>query len=63
MKITRINATKVTVPLEAPLRHDGTVPGSYPYDQDALRPVWTPTIPSDRWADPQDSRQPENILF
>jgi len=27
--------------------------GSYPYDQDPLRPGWTPTIPNDRWADPQ----------
>ena len=26
--------------------------GSYPYDQDPLRPGWTPTIPNDRWADP-----------
>ncbi|HJP92478.1 MAG TPA: enolase C-terminal domain-like protein [Pyrinomonadaceae bacterium] len=33
--------------------------GSYPYDQDPLRPGWTPTIPSDRWADPQDARVPE----
>lgn len=27
--------------------------GSYPYDQDPLRPGWTPTIPNDRWADPR----------
>lgn len=33
--------------------------GSYPYDQDPLRSGWTPTIPNDRWADPQDSRIPE----
>ena len=33
--------------------------GSYPYDQDPLRPGWTPTIPNDRWADPQDARAPE----
>src|SRR5437868_4570060 len=33
--------------------------GSYPYDQDPLRPGWTPTIPNDRWADPQDARVPE----
>ncbi len=26
--------------------------GSYPYDQDPLRPGWTPTIPNDRWANP-----------
>jgi glucarate dehydratase len=32
--------------------------GSYPYDQDPLRPGWTPTIPNDRWADPDDRRQP-----
>ncbi|MGH9760929.1 MAG: enolase C-terminal domain-like protein, partial [Blastocatellia bacterium] len=30
--------------------------GPYPYDQDPLRPGWTPTVPNDRWADPQDSR-------
>ena len=29
--------------------------GSYPYDQDPLRPGWTPTIPNDRWADPSSS--------
>ena len=33
--------------------------GSYPYDQDPLRPGWTPTIPNDRWADPHDSRIPQ----
>ena len=33
--------------------------GSYPYDQDPLRPGWTPTIPNDRWADPLDARTPE----
>jgi len=32
--------------------------GSYPYDQDPLRPGWTPTIPNDRWADPNDKRVP-----
>jgi glucarate dehydratase len=32
--------------------------GSYPYDQDPLRPGWTPTIPNDRWADPTDERHP-----
>jgi glucarate dehydratase len=36
--------------------------GSYPYDQDPLRPSWTPTIPNSRWADPADSRQPTGIL-
>lgn len=33
--------------------------GSYPYDQDPLRPGWAPTIPNDRWADPKDARVPE----
>jgi glucarate dehydratase len=33
--------------------------GPYPYDQDPLRPGWTPTIPNDRWADPRDSRIPQ----
>lgn len=33
--------------------------GSYAYDQDPLRPGWTPTIPNDRWADPRDARIPE----
>lgn len=32
--------------------------GSYPYDQDPLRPGWAPTIPNDRWADPLDARVP-----
>ena len=32
--------------------------GSYPYDQDPLRPGWSPTIPNDRWADPLDARVP-----
>lgn len=32
--------------------------GNYPYDQDPLRPGWTPIIPNDRWADPQDERRP-----
>src|SRR5438105_3349126 len=36
--------------------------GSYPYDQDPLRPGWTPTIPNHRWADPTDARQP-SITF
>jgi glucarate dehydratase len=30
--------------------------GSYPYDQDPLRPGWAPLIPNDRWADPRDER-------
>jgi glucarate dehydratase len=32
--------------------------GPYPYDQDPLRPGWTPTIPNERWADPTDARSP-----
>ena len=32
--------------------------GGYPYDQDPLRPGWTPTVPNDRWADPNDARTP-----
>lgn len=32
--------------------------GGYPYDQDPLRPGWTPTIPNNRWADPADSHTP-----
>ena len=32
--------------------------GNYPYDQDPLRPGWTPTIPNNRWADPSDDRSP-----
>ncbi len=32
--------------------------GGYPYDQDPARPGWTPIIPNDRWADPDDDRCP-----
>jgi glucarate dehydratase len=32
--------------------------GPYPYDQDPLRPGWTPTIPNTRFADPADERRP-----
>lgn len=32
--------------------------GSYPYDQDPLRPGWTPLVPNQRWADPADERTP-----
>jgi glucarate dehydratase len=32
--------------------------GPYPYDQDPLRPGWTPLIPNQRWADPTDDRIP-----
>ena len=28
--------------------------GSYPYDQDPGRPGWTPLVPNDRWANPND---------
>lgn len=37
--------------------------GGYPYDQDPLRPGWTPTIPNNRWADPSDSRTPTGTGF
>ncbi len=30
--------------------------GNYPYDQDPGRPGWTPTVPNQRWADPEDDR-------
>ena len=33
--------------------------GSYPYDQDPLRPGWTPLLPNERWADPADASVPE----
>ena len=33
--------------------------GPYPYDQDPLRPGWTPLVPNERWADPDDARVPE----
>jgi glucarate dehydratase len=33
--------------------------GPYPYDQDPLRPGWTPLVPNERWADPKDARVPE----
>lgn len=32
--------------------------GTYPYDQDPLRPGWTPLLPNQRWADPHDDRTP-----
>ena len=32
--------------------------GPYPYDQDPARPGWTPLVPNDRWADPDDDREP-----
>lgn len=33
--------------------------GGYAYDQDPLRPGWSPIIPNNRWADPNDSRTPQ----
>jgi len=33
--------------------------GGYPYDQDPLRPNWSPIVPNNRWADPADDRTPE----
>ncbi|HEV2348624.1 MAG TPA: enolase C-terminal domain-like protein [Terriglobia bacterium] len=33
--------------------------GPYPYDQDPMRPGWTPTVPNTRWADPGDDRNPK----
>jgi glucarate dehydratase len=33
--------------------------GGYPYDRDPLRPEWTPLVPNERWADPNDARVPE----
>ncbi|HET8655671.1 MAG TPA: enolase C-terminal domain-like protein [Longimicrobiaceae bacterium] len=32
--------------------------GGYPYDQDPLRPGWTPLVPNGEWADPLDERVP-----
>jgi glucarate dehydratase len=32
--------------------------GPYPYDQDPLRPRWSPLLPNNRWADPADARVP-----
>jgi glucarate dehydratase len=32
--------------------------GAYPYDQDPLRPGWSPLIPNQEWADPLDGRAP-----
>jgi glucarate dehydratase len=33
--------------------------GSYSYDQDPLRPGWTPTVPNNRWADPNEASSPK----
>lgn len=33
--------------------------GGYAYDQDPLRPGWSPIVPNNRWADPNDDRTPE----
>jgi glucarate dehydratase len=32
--------------------------GTYPYDQDPLRPGWSPILPNTDWADPADVRVP-----
>jgi len=32
--------------------------GGYPYDQDPGRPGWTPIVPNDRWADPNQDHPP-----
>jgi glucarate dehydratase len=37
--------------------------GNYPYDRDPLRPGWTPIIPNDRWADPNDDRCPQGSIM
>jgi glucarate dehydratase len=37
--------------------------GDYPYDQDPLRPGWAPTIPNNRWADPEDARPPADMRY
>jgi glucarate dehydratase len=36
--------------------------GNYPYDQDPGRPGWTPLVPNDRWADPDDDK-PVQVPF
>ena len=36
--------------------------GPYPYDQDPGRPGWTPILPNDRFADPNDAR-PVSVPF
>ncbi|MGH7574952.1 MAG: enolase C-terminal domain-like protein [Longimicrobiales bacterium] len=33
--------------------------GPYPYNQDPLRPGWTPMVPNRSWADPLDERAPK----
>lgn len=33
--------------------------GGYSYDQDPLRPNWSPTVPNNRWADPHDAAVPD----
>lgn len=33
--------------------------GSYPYDQDPLRLGWAPILPNNRFADPNDDREPK----
>ena len=31
----------------------------FPYRQAPSRPRWSPIVPNDRWADPQDERTPK----
>lgn len=33
--------------------------GNYPYDKDPLRPDWSPIVPNNRWADPNDASVPQ----
>ncbi|MGI8555078.1 MAG: enolase C-terminal domain-like protein [Pyrinomonadaceae bacterium] len=33
--------------------------GGYNYDKDPLRPDWSPVVPNNRWADPNDDRIPQ----
>ena len=33
--------------------------GGYAYDRDPLRPDWSPVVPNNRWANPNDERTPE----
>jgi glucarate dehydratase len=36
--------------------------GSYPYDQDPMRPGWSPLIPNDRWADHEQEDAPAFLV-
>src|SRR5689334_1389986 len=37
--------------------------GGYNYDKDPLRPNWSPIVPNNRWADPNDDRTPQISNF